>query len=149
MPNNLLSCKRIAREALPILKNNLVVPELFRTDYSKELKAKDRQSYLMYNIVKAKSNNLLCENDVLLDKFDLEYMFEKSDLQSIKNMKEIVCCSGSFDALCLSQNNHIYNNLKSLNPNIIDKIFKGAHDTETFTKATNFVLDKFFNKSVC
>lgn len=36
MPNNLLSCKRIAREALPILKNNLVVPELFRTDYSKE-----------------------------------------------------------------------------------------------------------------
>lgn len=36
MPNNLLSCKRIAREALPILKNNLVVPELFRTDFSKE-----------------------------------------------------------------------------------------------------------------
>ena len=36
MPNNLLSCKRIAREALPILKNNLVVPALFRTDYSKE-----------------------------------------------------------------------------------------------------------------
>lgn len=36
MPNSLLSCKRIAREALPILKNNLVVPALFRTDYSKE-----------------------------------------------------------------------------------------------------------------
>ena len=36
MPNNLLSCKRIAREALPILKNNLVIPELFRTDFSKE-----------------------------------------------------------------------------------------------------------------
>ena len=36
MPNKLLSCQRIAREALPILKANLVVPELFRTDYSKE-----------------------------------------------------------------------------------------------------------------
>ena len=36
MSNSLLSCKRIAREALPILKNNLVVPELFRTDYSNE-----------------------------------------------------------------------------------------------------------------
>lgn len=36
MGNHLLSCKRIAREALPILKNNLVVPALFRTDYSKE-----------------------------------------------------------------------------------------------------------------
>lgn len=36
MPNKLLSCQRIAREALPILKNNLVIPELFRTDYSKE-----------------------------------------------------------------------------------------------------------------
>lgn len=36
MPNKLLSCQRIAREALPILKNNLVVPMLFRTDYSKE-----------------------------------------------------------------------------------------------------------------
>ena len=36
MSNKLLSCQRIAREALPILKNNLVVPALFRTDYSKE-----------------------------------------------------------------------------------------------------------------
>ena len=36
MGNHLLSCKRIAREALPLLKNNLVVPALFRTDYSKE-----------------------------------------------------------------------------------------------------------------
>lgn len=36
MPNKLLTCQRIAREALPILKNNLVVPALFRTDYSKE-----------------------------------------------------------------------------------------------------------------
>lgn len=36
MGNKLLSCQRIAREALPILKNNLVVPALFRTDYSKE-----------------------------------------------------------------------------------------------------------------
>ena len=36
MGNKLLSCQRIAREALPLLKNNLVIPELFRTDYSKE-----------------------------------------------------------------------------------------------------------------
>lgn len=36
MPNSFISTKKIAREALPILKNNLVIPELFRTDYSKE-----------------------------------------------------------------------------------------------------------------
>ena len=36
MPNKLLTCKRIAREALPMLTNNLVVPELFHTDYSKD-----------------------------------------------------------------------------------------------------------------
>ena len=36
MPNKLLTCKRIAREALPMLVNNLVVPELFHTDYSKD-----------------------------------------------------------------------------------------------------------------
>ena len=118
----------------------------FKTDYSKELKAKDRQSYLMYNIVKAKAKNLLYENGALLEKYDLEYMFEKSDKQSIKNMQEIVFCCGSLDALCLSQNNHIYKNLKSLNPNTKDKIFKGSHDTETFTKATIFSFDQFFNK---
>lgn len=36
MPNKLLTCQRIAREALPMLVNNLVVPELFYTDYSKD-----------------------------------------------------------------------------------------------------------------
>lgn len=36
MPNELLNCKKIARQALPILKENLVVPALFRTDYSDE-----------------------------------------------------------------------------------------------------------------
>ena len=36
MPNKLLTCQRIAREALPMLVNNLVVPELFHTDYSKD-----------------------------------------------------------------------------------------------------------------
>ena len=36
MSNKLLTCQRIAREALPMLVNNLVVPELFYTDYSKD-----------------------------------------------------------------------------------------------------------------
>lgn len=36
MGNKLLTCQRIAREALPMLVNNLVVPELFHTDYSKD-----------------------------------------------------------------------------------------------------------------
>lgn len=118
----------------------------FKTDYSKELRTKDRQSYLMYNIVKAKSNNLLCENNVLLDKFDFENLFEKSDLQNIKNMQEIVCSCGSSDALCLSQNNFVYEKIKKINQNTTNKIFKGSHDTETFIKATNFSFDSIFNK---
>lgn len=36
MSNKILTCQRIAREALPMLVNNLVVPELFHTDYSKD-----------------------------------------------------------------------------------------------------------------
>lgn len=36
MPNTFITTKKIAREGLPILKNNLVVPALFRTDFSKE-----------------------------------------------------------------------------------------------------------------
>mgnify|MGYP000814283915 CR=1 FL=1 len=31
MSNKILTCQRIAREALPMLVNNLVVPELFHT----------------------------------------------------------------------------------------------------------------------
>ena len=36
MGNKILTCQRIAREALPMLVNNLVVPELFHTDYSND-----------------------------------------------------------------------------------------------------------------
>ena len=76
-------------------------------------------------------------------------MFEKSDKQSIKNMQEIVFCCGSNDALCLQKNNTVYRRIKEINSKVINKIIKGSHDTETFAKATNFALDKFFNKSVC
>ena len=118
----------------------------FKTDYSKELKAKDRQSYLMYNIVKAKAKNLLYENGELLDKYDLEYMFEKSDKQSIKSMQEIVFCCGSNDALCLQQNNTLYRRIKEFNPRTINKVVKGSHELETFIKATSFSIDSFFYK---
>ena len=121
----------------------------FKTDYSKELKAKDRQSYLMYNIVKAKAKNLLYENDVLLEKYDLEYMFEKSDKQSIKSMQEIVFCCGSNDALCLQQNNTVYRRIKEINSKVINNIIKGYHDTETFTKATTFSIESSFRNFSC
>ena len=92
---------------------------------------------------------MLYENGELLDKYDLEYMFEKSDKQSIKNMQEIVFCCGSNDALCLQQNNTVYRRIKEINSKVINNIIKGYHDTETFTKATTFSIESSFRNFSC
>lgn len=117
----------------------------FKNDYTKELKEKQRQAYLMYNIVKSKSNNLLCDdNSSLLDRYEINSLLGNLDKDPLKKVKDIIFCCGSFDALCLSQNNFVYEKIKRINQNTINKILKGSHDTETFIKAVNFSLEHFF-----